>query len=87
MFSDEEKEEVEKKFFALQQRHRSAQAELNGFKTRLEKEEKSAQSKEALLSIKHIGDRVNNDAAKHIAATANEEVILGLVVAHPAPEV
>lgn len=34
------KEEVESKFFALQKRHRAAQAELNGFKTRLEKEEK-----------------------------------------------
>lgn len=51
-----EKEEVEKKFFALQQRHRSAQAELNGFKTRLEKEEKEER------------DRVSRDYMKALDA-------------------
>ena len=58
----------------------SLSSDVERIRRRLEKEEKSAQSKEALLSIKHIGDRVNNDAAKHIAATANEEVILGLML-------
>lgn len=55
-------------------------SDVERIRKRLEREEKNAQSKEALLSIKHIGDRVNNDAAKHIAATANEEVILGLML-------
>ena len=55
-------------------------SDVERIRKRLEREERNAQSKEALLSIKHIGDRVNNDAAKHIAATANEEVILGLML-------
>ena len=58
----------------------SLSSDVERIRRRLEREEKNAQSKEALLSIKHIGDRVNNDAAKHIAATANEEVILGLML-------
>ena len=47
---------------------------------RIEREQKNAESKDALLSVKHIGDRVNFDAAKNIKATANEEAILGLML-------
>ncbi len=47
---------------------------------RNEREERNAQSKDAMLSIKHIGDRVNNDAVKNIKATATEEAILGLML-------
>ena len=54
--------------------------DVERIRRRIEREEKNAQSKEALLSIKHIGDRVNNDAAKNIRATANEEAILGLML-------
>jgi hypothetical protein len=39
------KEMVEEKFFELQKRHRAAQAQLNGFKAQLEKEEKELQDK------------------------------------------
>ena len=55
-------------------------ADVERTRRRIEREERNAQSKEALLSIKHIGDRVNNDAAKNIKATVNEEAILGLML-------
>jgi hypothetical protein len=58
----------------------SLASDVARIRKRIEREEKNAQSKEALLSIKHIGDRVNNDAAKNIRATANEEAILGLML-------
>ena len=58
----------------------SLASDVERIRRRLEKESKSAQSKDALLSIKHIGDRVNNDAAKNIRATATEEAILGLML-------
>ena len=58
----------------------SLTSDVERIRRRREREEKSAQSKEALLSIKHIGDRVNNDAAKNLRATANEEAILGLML-------
>ncbi len=55
-------------------------ADVERARRKIEREERSSQSKEAMLSIKHIGDRVNNDAAKNIKATANEEAILGLML-------
>ena len=55
-------------------------ADVERMRRRIEREEKSNQSKDAMLSVKHIGDRINNDAAKHIKATANEEAILGLML-------
>ncbi|MBQ4135693.1 MAG: DNA primase [Clostridia bacterium] len=58
----------------------SLASDVERMRRRIEREEKSEQSKEAMLSIKHIGDRVNNDAAKNIRATANEESILGLML-------
>ena len=58
----------------------SLASDVERIRRRLEREQKNAQSKEAMLSIKHIGDRVNNDAAKNIKASANEEAILGLML-------
>ena len=58
----------------------SLNSDVERIRRRIEREAKSAQSKEAMLSLKHIGDRVNNDAAKNIRATANEEAILGLML-------
>ena len=58
----------------------SLASDVERIRRRIEREERSAQSKDAMLSIKHIGDRVNNDAAKNIRATANEEAILGLML-------
>ena len=58
----------------------SLSTDVERIRRRIEREAKNAQSKEALLSIKHIGDRVNNDAAKNIRATANEEAILALML-------
>lgn len=58
----------------------SLSSDVARIRRRMEKEEKNSRSKEAMLSIKHIGDRVNNDAAKNIKASANEEAILGLML-------
>ena len=43
-------------------------------------ENRKNESKEAQLSIKNIGDRVNGDAAKYPRATATEEALLGLML-------
>ena len=44
------------------------------------KEFKQNESKQAQMSIKHVGDRVNPDAIKNIQANALEENILGLLL-------
>ena len=44
------------------------------------KESRQNESKQAQMSIKHIGDRVNPDAIKNIQANALEESILGLLL-------
>jgi DNA primase len=44
------------------------------------REAKQKESREAQLSVKNIGDRVNPDAAKHIRATSAEEALLGLML-------
>jgi DNA primase len=44
------------------------------------KEYRAKESREALLSIKSVGDRINPDASKNVAAAAAEEVILGLLL-------
>ena len=44
------------------------------------REAKQKESRDALLSVKNIGDRVNPDAAKYIKATAAEEALLGLML-------
>ncbi len=43
-------------------------------------EYRSKQSKDALLSIKNIGDRVNTDAVKYVAANDCEETILAMMI-------
>ncbi len=44
------------------------------------KEFKQNESKQAQMSIKHIGDRINPDAIKNIQANSLEEAILGLLL-------
>ena len=44
------------------------------------KEQRQNESKQAQMSIKHIGDKVNPDAIKNIQANALEENILGLLL-------
>ena len=44
------------------------------------REARQKESKDAQLSVKNIGDRVNPDAAKHIKATKAEEALLGLML-------
>ncbi len=44
------------------------------------REAKQKESRDAQLSVKNIGDRVNPDAAKYIKATAAEEALLGLML-------
>lgn len=41
---------------------------------------KNKESRDAKLSIKNIGDRVNIDAAKHITASKSEEILLALMM-------
>lgn len=43
-------------------------------------EQKKNESRQAQMSIKHIGDRVNPDAVKYVQANALEESILGLLL-------
>lgn len=43
-------------------------------------DQKKNESKQAQMSIKHIGDRVNPDAVRNIQANALEETILGLLL-------
>ena len=47
---------------------------------KLIREYNDKQSKDALLSIKNIGDRVNADAAKYVAANSVEERILAMMI-------
>ena len=47
---------------------------------KLLRERRQKESSEAQLTLKNIGDRVNIDAAKHIKANANEEILLGLML-------
>ncbi len=47
---------------------------------KLEYERKKKESADAQLSLKNINDRINVDAAKHIRANANEEILLGLML-------
>ena len=44
------------------------------------KEQRSNESRQAQMSIKNIGDRVNPEAVKHVGANALEESILGLLL-------
>lgn len=46
-------------------------------------ERKNDESKNAHLSIKNIGDRINPDSAKYVQANALEENILGMMLAYP----
>ncbi len=58
----------------------SVKGDVERIRRRLASEYKSKQSKDALLSIKNIGDRVNTDAAKYVAANDCEESILAMMM-------
>ncbi len=60
--------------------HESLRADVERLRQRRASEYKAKQSKDALLSIKNIGDRVNTDAAKYVAANDCEESILALMM-------
>ena len=45
-----------------------------------ERERRQKDQKDAMLSVKNIGDRVNTDSAKNIRANAAEEGLLGLLL-------
>ena len=55
-------------------------ADVERINRRLERERRQKESADAKLSIKNIGDRINVDAAKHIAANANEKILLALML-------
>ncbi|MEE0969731.1 MAG: DNA primase [Clostridia bacterium] len=46
------------------------------------REQKKAESREAVNSAKNYGDRVNTDAVKNVAASSAEEAILGLILTY-----
>ncbi len=46
------------------------------------REQKKAESREALNSAKNYGDRINADAVKNVAANSAEETILGLLLTY-----
>ena len=58
----------------------TVRAEVARLRKRLVGEYKKKQSRDALLSIKNIGDRVNTDAAKYVAANDCEENILAMMI-------
>ena len=58
----------------------SVKLDVERQRKRLLNEHKKKQSNEALMSIKNIGDRVNPDAVKYVAANAAEENILAMMM-------
>jgi DNA primase len=58
----------------------SVRNDVSRMRTRKINEYKKKQSKDALLSIKNIGDRVNSDAAKYVAANDCEESLLAMMM-------
>ncbi len=55
-------------------------ADVDRMRKRRASEQRRKDAKDAQLSIKHIGDRVNTDAAKNIRASRAEEALLGLML-------
>ena len=58
----------------------SVRNDVSRMRTRLINEQKKKQSKDALLSIKNIGDRVNTDAARYVAANDCEENLIAMMM-------
>ena len=54
--------------------------DVNRKRNALVKQFKSKEGHDAQMSAKHIGDRINPDAAKNVPATNAEEAILGLMM-------
>lgn len=80
------KEDVEDKFFELQKRHRSAQAELNGLKSRVEKEEQEIKDKmsreysAALEAYKVERERLEEADKQYVAAERKKIESLKIVI-------
>ncbi len=55
-------------------------ADVDRIRKKKEAEYRRKESRDAQLSVKNIGDRVNTDAAKHILASRAEEALLGLML-------
>jgi hypothetical protein len=55
-------------------------SDVERIRRKKDRERKNKETNDALLGAKHIGDRVNNDAAKNIRANAAEEGLLGLLL-------
>ncbi len=58
----------------------SVRADVERMRRKRANEYRTKQSKDALLSIKNIGDRVNADAARYVAANDCEESILAMMM-------
>ncbi len=58
----------------------SVRSDVERIRRKRANEYRAKQSKDALLSIKNIGDRVNTDAAKYVAANDCEENILAMMM-------
>jgi DNA primase len=58
----------------------SVRADVGRKRNKLIGEAKKKQSKDALLAMKNIGDRVNLDSAKHVAANDCEEALLAMMM-------
>ncbi len=58
----------------------SVRGDVERLRRKKTNEYKSKQSKDALLSMKNIGDRVNPDAAKFVSANDSEESILAMMM-------
>ena len=58
----------------------SLKSDIARIRNRKLRDFKNKESRDAKLSIKNIGDRVNTDAAKHITASKSEEILLALMM-------
>ncbi len=58
----------------------SVRSDVERIRRKRANEYKAKQSKDALLSIKNIGDRVNTDAARYVASNDCEENILAMMM-------
>lgn len=58
----------------------SLKSDVARIRNRKLRELKNKESRDAKMSIKSIGDRVNTDAAKNVAASKSEEILLALMM-------
>lgn len=78
--------EVERDLYILRAAERlqiskeALRSDVDRMRKKLVREARQKESKDAQMSVKNIGDRINVDAAKHIKANAAEEALLGLML-------